>query len=208
MSIIKNSDSILFQGDSITDCGRCSTADNLGGGYVAMIRGYLQVRHADKKLAVLNRGVGGNRTAELLERWDADCIAVKPNVLSISIGVNDVWRLRGAWNGQVYIPIEEYRTNYRKLIDTALVSGIRELVLMSPTTITEDADTELARLLDERTNCVKELASEYRAVYVPAREEQKKALAAKDTRWTNDGCHPTIAGHALLAAAWLSSVGL
>ncbi|MBI4977155.1 MAG: SGNH/GDSL hydrolase family protein [Spirochaetes bacterium] len=209
MSAIKNNDTILFQGDSITDCGRVSAADNLGGGYVAMIRGYLQVRHADKKLTILNRGVGGNRTTELLERWDADCVALKPDVLSISIGVNDVWRLRGMWNNQTYVTIDEYKANYRKLIDRALAGGVRQLVLMSPTTITEDNDTELARLLDERTESVIAFAKEYKAVYVPAREAQKKAIReAKDVRWTSDGCHPTTAGHALLAAAWLSALGL
>jgi hypothetical protein len=80
---------------------------------------------------------------------------------------------------------------------------------MSPTTITEDSDAEFARLLDERAAVVKSLARKYKALYVPTRETQKQALrTARDTRWTSDGCHPTIAGHALLAATWLKTVGL
>lgn len=206
---IQANDKILFQGDSITDAGRCGTADNLGVGYVAMIRGMLQAKHPQLKLRISNQGVGGDRTVELLNRWQGDCLALKPDVLSVMIGVNDIWRLRGMWNGQTYVPLAEYKSNCIKLLDQAGQSGVRQLVLMSPTTIAEDSDREIARLLDERTECVKELARKYKAVYVPTRETQKLALKkASDARWTSDGCHPTIAGHALLAATWLQAIGL
>jgi len=206
---LKPHDTILFQGDSITDTGRRDSPDGLGEGYVAQIRGWFQARHQGQGWKVLNRGVGGDRTVELRARWADDCLGLRPDVLSISIGVNDVWRLREEWNGQSYVSARDFETNYRNLLDQARAAGVGRFVLMSPTTIAEEADAELAALLDERAGQVRALAAEYGAVYVPARETLNRALAAdRATRWTLDGCHPTVAGHALLASAWLEAVGL
>ena len=206
---IRSQDHILFQGDSITDAGRCSSADGLGSGYVAMVRAMLLVRHPELAVRVSNRGVSGDRTVELLDRWRPDCLDLRPQVLSIKIGVNDVWRLRGEWSGQKFVPIAEYRANYEKLVAQARAAGVRVLALVSPTTIAEENDSELGRQLDERAACVRELAAANGAVYVPARENLLRALREQPgVRWTSDGCHPTSAGHALLAATWLQALGL
>lgn len=206
---IRNDDLILFQGDSITDAGRCGTGDGLGGGYVAMVRAMITARHPGLAVRIANRGVGGDRTTELLARWRADCLDVRPQVLSIKIGVNDVWRLRGEWNGQKYVPLADYRANYESLIAQAKGSGVRVLALVGPTTIAEENDGELARQLDERAACVRELATRHGAVYVPAREAIVRALKEQPgVRWTSDGCHPTAAGHALIAATWMQALGL
>ncbi len=200
---------ILFQGDSITDAGRRESPDGLGGGYVSMIQGILAARSPKRRFKILNRGVGGDRTVELLSRWNADCLDLKPALLSIMIGVNDVWRLRGDWNGQKFVPFSEYCANYRKLAGMALDSGVSKFALMSPSAIFDNQDEEISAHLDERAAFVKSLASELNAVYVPVREVQKQAMKAyPELRWTGDGCHPTPAGHALIAQAWLDSVGL
>jgi lysophospholipase L1-like esterase len=200
-------DTILFQGDSITDAGRFEPGDGLGSGYVAMLRGLFQAQAPELSLKMLNRGFGGDRTTELLARWQKDCLDLKPDVLSVSIGVNDVWRLLGEWKGQTYVTATEFEANYRRLLDLAIAAGIKRLVLMSPTAIDEEATPRVADLLDERTEQVQNLAREYGALYVPTREAQKRALIADpDTVWTSDGCHPTTAGHALLAAVWWKAV--
>jgi lysophospholipase L1-like esterase len=208
MKAIQTGDTILFQGDSITDCGRRDPAgDGLGNGYVAMVSAFLQLHHPGLKLRIINRGISGDRTPELLARWQGDMADLRPQVLSIKVGVNDVWRLRGEWAGQKYVPLPEYEQNYRKLLEQAKASGVRQLVLMSPTTIEGEKDAELSRLLDERMECVKRLAKEFGAIYVPTRETQKEVLRTRpDVRWTSDGCHPTTAGHALLAATWLKAI--
>src|ERR1051325_8981235 len=106
----KNGQRILFQGDSITDCG-CRDPQNmnpLGTGYVAIIRGMISAQYPDLKVTILNRGRSGDRTEELLKRWDEDTRPLKPDWLSIMIGVNDVWRMRGEWNGQTHIALPQY----------------------------------------------------------------------------------------------------
>ena len=208
MSIFKKNDLLLFQGDSITDCGRNESQDGLGSGFVSIIRGFLGTLEKDLDLKIINRGISGDRTAELLARWKEDCEDLKPSVLSIKIGVNDVWRFLETWNGQTYIGPEEYKNNYRKLLDRALSANIRRLILCSPTTIENNQNQKLSDLLAERRDITRELAREYDAVYVPFQERQLQLLRDKPgILWTLDGCHPTLAGHAALAHVWLSALG-
>jgi acyl-CoA thioesterase I len=205
----KNGDRILFQGDSITDCG-CRNPDNmnpLGTGYVSIVRGMLSSRYPDLQVTVLNRGRSGDRTAELLQRWDEDTIPLKPTWLSLKIGVNDVWRKRGEWNGQRYIPLDEYRTNLATLLERSRAAGIRNYILISPTTIDDDPKSELNQLLATYDDAVREQAKQIGAIYVPARERMWQAIkSVPSVRWTTDGCHPTVAGHALIASVWMEAV--
>ncbi len=164
---------------------------------------------AGMDMDIINRGVGGDRTEELMKRWKEDCEDLKPDVLSIKIGVNDVWRIAGEWNGQTQINPEDYRKNYRQLIERALKAGIRQLVLCSPTTIENNKNEKLSALLHERKEIVKTFAKEYNALYVPFQEDQISLLKEKpEIMWTLDGCHPTMAGHAALARCWMKAVGL
>jgi lysophospholipase L1-like esterase len=204
----KSGDRILFQGDSITDCGCRDTSNQnpLGTGYVAIVRGLLSARHPDLDVTVLNRGVSGDRTAELLARWADDTKTPKPSWLSIKIGVNDVWRKLN--NPAAHIPLPQFQSNYRQLLEQARAWGIHRLVLMSPTYIDDDPATELNRMIDDYGAVVQQLAKDFHAVYVPARERMAAAIKkVPAVRWTSDGCHPTIAGHAVLANAWLEAIG-
>jgi acyl-CoA thioesterase I len=204
MKALEGISSLLFQGDSITDSGRKDSPDGLGFGYVSVIAGILGSEKRYAGLRVMNRGIGGDRTAELLARWDADCAALKPDALSLMVGVNDVWRLRGEWNGQAHIPPAAFKANYESLVDRALSAGVKRLILMSPTTIENEKDAELSSLLDEESAIVRGIAKRMKAVYVPAREEQKRLLRERpDILWTQDGCHPSAAGHAAIALTWL-----
>jgi lysophospholipase L1-like esterase len=123
--------------------------------------------------------------------------------------VNDVWRKLGEWNGQKHIPLPQFRRNLVRLVDTALSAGVRRLVLMSPTTIENENDGPLNQLLAEYDAYVRELAAAQQAVYVPARAAFLRARELfPAVQWAPDGCHPSGAGHALLAHEWLKAVGL
>ena len=208
MNAITKNDCILFQGDSITDVGRRDTLDGLGTGYVSIINGLVNCLKPELELKILNRGIGGDRTVELLKRWKEDCEDIVPDVLSIKIGVNDVWRILGSWDGQTYVNPVEYQANYRELLDRALAVGVRQLVLCSPTTIENGTDAQVNALLEERVSIVKALASEYKAIYVPFAEVQRSLIHSRpEVYWTTDGCHPSSSGHASLAWTWLKATG-
>jgi hypothetical protein len=113
-------DIVLFQGDSITDAGRdkkkteVNNTACMGNGYALVAGSQLLVDNPDKKLQIYNKGISGNKVFQLADRWDADCLDLKPNVLSIFVGVNDYWHtLTNGYTGT----IETYRTDYKKLID-------------------------------------------------------------------------------------------
>jgi len=90
-----------------------------------MVRGMLGTLSPAVQVTITNRGMGGDRTAELLPRWKPTARIFKPDVLSIKIGVNDVWRLAGAWNAQKHIPLNEFRANYARLLEQSKAAGVR-----------------------------------------------------------------------------------
>ena len=118
--ILKENAVILFQGDSITDAGRDrknsepNNTEAIGHGYAFFAAGQLLEKFAEKKLKIFNRGVSGNKVYQLRERWDEDCIALNPDVVSILIGVNDYWHtLDGGYKGT----LEKFTTDYRELLN-------------------------------------------------------------------------------------------
>ncbi len=205
----KNGERILFQGDSITDTGRRRDLFyDLGQGYVAQVSGLISTLFPELKVEILNRGNSGNRSSELIERWQTDCIDLHPDWLSLFIGVNDVWRKRTQPLGTLpFVPLDEFLLNCRTLLDQAKAAGVAHFVLVSPTLIDKYLQSDLNQLLEEYDAAVQELAKEYGAIYVPARQCILKALANHpEIDWLADGCHPTAAGHAVIAAAWLKAV--
>jgi lysophospholipase L1-like esterase len=210
---IDKDDVILFQGDSITDWGRDrskSTPNNtsaLGSGYVIFASGQLLLEHPDKNLQIYNKGIAGNKVYQLAERWDADCLALKPNVLSIHIGVNDFWHtLTNGYTGT----IETYITDYRKLIDrTKQALPNVKLVICEPfaTKGVKAVDDKWYPTFDLFRKAARDIANEYNAAFVPYQSVFDKALeAAPASYWSLDGVHPSIAGEALMAKTWMEAV--
>ena len=112
---MNHNDLILFIGDSITESGRFEDPEELGNGYVRLIHDYLVTSYPDKKLRVLNKGIGGHRINDLEARWDQDVIQLNPQYVSISIGINDVWRQIDAPEMSQIMP-EQFEEIYRKLL--------------------------------------------------------------------------------------------
>ena len=204
--VLKKDDVIVFQGDSVTDCNR-SKDDNsyLGDGYVTLIAAKLLSQYSDLNLKIYNKGFSGDRIYDLKERWQNDCLSLKPTVLSILIGINDTWR---RFDSGILSPKEEFRDTYRKLIEQAIETSNPLLVLMDPFVLPFPEDRLAWREdLNERIEVVRQLAKEYNAVYLPL--DSLFAQAAIDTNydyWCIDGVHPTLAGHGLIASAWLDYV--
>ena len=211
-SIISKGDTVLFQGDSITDSGRArSQAPNLasrrfGYGYVFFIAGRLMAEKPTYDLNLINRGISGNTVTDLTSRWDADCIQLKPNVLSILIGVNDIWHtFQGTYNGTV----EKYETGYRALLERT-VKALPEvkLVICEPYvlrcgTVTDKWFPEF----DHYRAVAKKMSEDFKTKFVPFQTMFDNAVKdTEPTYWSEDGVHPTIAGAALMANEWLKVV--
>lgn len=208
-SFLHAGDTILFQGDSITDCGRSRDVTDpnvaLGNGYAGMLAGdLLSARPADA-LRIFNRGISGNRIVDLDARIKSDVINLRPDVLSILIGINDTWHEFGSRNG---VAVTKYARVYRSFLEEvrAALPAVR-LILCEPFALPCGVVTP-AWIPDvaQRRAVVRELATAFDAVLVPFQSMFDAAAAeAAPTHWATDGVHPTPAGHRRMANAWLAA---
>ncbi len=205
------SKTLLFQGDSITDCGRLTAGGagypsvNLGPGYPGLIASRILGEHPKENWTVLNRGISGNRIVDLYARWKADCINLKPDVVSILIGVNDTWHEFGNRNGVEPARYDEF---YRKLIDwTKEALPSVQFVLMEPFVLPFGAVTEAwIPEIEERQRIVRQIAADYKTMFVPLQKMfDQSALEATPDYWLVDGVHPTPAGHWRIAREWFKA---
>lgn len=205
--LLRQDDKILFQGDSVTDCGRPRDNDSwLGAGYPAIIQATLMAKYPQLNLSFINRGISGDKACSLKDRWTKDCVELKPTILSVLIGINDTWR---RFDSNQATSAESYAADYREVIERALnEGGVRELVLMDPFVLPSLPDRNAWRDdLNPRIEAVRNLAREYAATYVPL----DGIFAAASMRhpcayWAADGVHPTRAGHGLIASEWIKAV--
>lgn len=210
---LKKGDVILFQGDSITDAGRerekqqANTPASFGSGYAFLAASAMLNEYADKEPSIYNRGISGNKVYQLAERWQKDCLELKPAVLSILIGVNDFWHKH---NGQYQGTVEIYENDFRKLLqETKKALPDVKLVIGEPFAIIDGTavDETWYPEFDSYRASAKKIAQEFNAIFIPFQaifdEAQKHA---KGQYWSWDGVHPSMAGAALMAEAWLKAV--
>lgn len=197
---------ILFQGDSITDTGRDRDDDkNLGRGYPYLVQTKMSYE-CPEDFSFINRGISGNRIVDLYARIKKDIINVKPDYMSILIGVNDCWHELGREaNG---ISAEKFEVLYTMLLDE-IREALPELKLflmtpyVTPGVCTDPYWEYFTTEVPKRAAVVKKLAEKYNLVLVDLQAEFDKAMEkAPATCWTQDGVHPTPAGHELIATAW------
>lgn len=207
---------ILFQGDSITDAGRDKAAEGnandgrmFGRGYPHHIAGGLLADHANLGLKIYNRGISGNKVPDLDARWQKDCLDLKPNILSILIGVNDLWhKLNGRYDGTP----EAYRDGYAALLEkTRAALPDVSLVICEPFVLRCGAvNDDWFPEFETRRAHAEEVAKKAGAIWVPFQKKFDEAVAAgtEPAYWAHDGVHPSVAGHALMARTWREAVGI
>src|SRR5690625_4430452 len=202
---LRKDDVVLFQGDSITDFHR-DRSDNdpnspeaMGVGYAAHACTDLLFQYPENQLKIYNRGVSGNKVFQLADRWEDDCISLKPDVLSILVGVNDFWHtLVRDYKGTA----ETYRKDYRELLKrTKEKLPDVELIIGEPYAIpgVKSVDESWFPAFNEYQEAAREIAKEFNAVFIPYQKIYNKALKhAPGGYWTIDGVHPTMAGAGLM----------
>lgn len=195
---------LLFIGDSVTAAERSvSDASDLGRGFVTMIARALECRHPSVR--VINKGVGGDRAADVEARWERDCLALDPDVITLLVGVNDTWRRFD--RGQQH-PLHEYAASLRRMLVAARARSTASIVLVEPFLlkvgfITEEWEEDLS----SRREVVAQIAAETGCVFVPTQAAFDDEAGAAPATLLYDGVHPTSAGHRLLAQRWLTIAG-
>ncbi|MFK0050268.1 SGNH/GDSL hydrolase family protein [Streptomyces sp. NPDC090741] len=218
--IVRPGSTVMFTGDSITDCQRLESEDGLGFGYPLRVAGEWGLRYPDRPVTWLNTGLGGNKVMDLEARWQTDVLDARPDVVSILVGVNDMgWHTIDP-KGHV-ISAEEFEAGYDRLLAPLAEAGT-ELILVEPfllpihatveagaggVLIGEREREEWRTDLDPKIHVVRKLARRYGAHLLAADGMfAELAAASGPEHWAADGVHPTPAGHAALAAAWLRLV--
>lgn len=205
--LIEENALVLFQGDSITDCDRDrNNPHDLGRGYAMMAASWFSALYPERNVKFLNRGIAGDRTKNLVNRWDEDCISLKPGVLSILIGINNTWR---RYDSNDPTRADQFEAEYRKLLERIREELDARIILCEPFLLHVSEDVARMREdLDPKIELVRNLAKEYKTILIPLDEIFKEACSRQiPAHWAPDGVHPSLAGHSLIAQTWLKHVG-
>ncbi|MBE6688341.1 MAG: lysophospholipase [Ruminococcaceae bacterium] len=200
---------ILFQGDSITDAGRARDSDGyVGVGYPLLVKSALGFE-APGKYEFFNRGISGNRIVDLYARIKNDIINLKPDVMSILIGVNDVWHeFAESPNG---VDAEKYFRIYDMLIEEvkAALPDIK-IMILEPFVLkgsgTQDNWEEFDLQVKKRSQMAEKIAQKYNLPFVRLQKGfDERCKNVEPSYWLHDGVHPTPMGHEYIKNEWIKA---
>ena len=206
--LLEKNDVLLLTGDSVTDCGRSRDFDDggrdnvngMGAGYPMLVKAYLNAMHPELNLTVINKGVSGDRTCDVLARMEEDHLRLKPNVVTLLIGINDVWRHFDSPSMR-QIDAEEYAANMDRLI-AELKTTAREVVVITPFQVKPADEEPMYKMALAYAEIAKAAAKKAGVHLIDAQAVFDEKLAGAAAKLSSaDTVHPTINGHVLLADA-------
>lgn len=208
---LKAEDTLVFIGDSITDAQRHrQNYKPLGFGYVHFVANLLLAKYPELNLSFVNRGVSGDTLGDLRSRWESDCIAHRPNVVSILVGINDVWQLAmEPALAETAATASEYEVTYDELLSRTKERCDCRFVLMEPFMFCVDTRNAAFKMLTPYVEAVRRLAAKHDAVLVPLQQEiDRRIVEIASEKWSADTVHPYLWAHAWIALRWLEAMRL
>ncbi len=211
--LLERNNLVVMTGDSITDCGRArplgdSRLDTLGDGYVSIIDHLLTATRPDLQVHILNTGVSGDTVRDLAARWERDVVALRPDVVSVMIGINDVWRQFDT-DPAILKPVrlDEYSETLSRLVG-GIMPKVRVAVVMLPFYLRSAPGDLMAAMREDYAAAARSVADTHGAIVVDTQAAFEAVLPYRSReQLAPDGVHPTALGHTLLARAWLRAVG-
>lgn len=207
---IKDGQTILFIGDSITDCGRRAAERPWGNGYVKLFHDMLIIRETAKKVNIINKGIDGDTVPGLQERWTDDVLVHAPDWLSVKIGINDLHRTLGYGDP---IPKKVFRDTYNDILArTKSALPECEILLIEPFYISvEDNSTSIRKsvldLIPEYIEAVREMSKKYKTRLVKTHEMFQALLKYQKTdTFCAEPVHPNLTGHLAIAESVYSTL--
>lgn len=202
-------ETILFIGDSITDVDRNrEDKKDLGKGYPLLTAAHLLESYPERHLTFINRGISGDKVVDLINRWKEDCIEIQPTVISLLIGINDIWHSIDKETCTIQESLDTFEFYYRILVQTAKEHTKAKIILIEPFVLKDPDEQSLWEAqLNLRLKIIRRLAKEYNTDYLELADKLKEY----GNKWgndsiTNDGVHPTLAGHSLISKTWLENL--
>lgn len=208
---LQDGQTVVFIGDSITDCGRRDTAAPFGNGYVKMVIDLVTARYPERRITFYNEGISGNTVEDLRNRWHDDVLVHRPDWVCVKIGINDVHTV--LWNTPNPISPPKFARLYRECLTLTRERTQAQLLLVSPFYISTDTDTgsfrgRVLEVLPEYIAVVEGLAKEFWARYVNAHAKFAEQLRYRPAdRFCPEPVHPNASGHMVLALSVLEALG-
>jgi lysophospholipase L1-like esterase len=207
---VRDGETFLFTGDSITDCGRRDAAAPFGDGYVKLVIDIVTAHWPERNITWINQGIGGNRVTDLQARWAEDVMAHRPDWLAVKIGINDLHSYLGGAPGGV--DVATFRETYEAILRDAVEGFSPKLVLIDPFYVAR-ADTpdafqqQVLKLIPEYLGAVHDMASKYGARLVQTHEAFRRQLEHRDPdHFCPEPVHPYRNGHMVIANAVLEAL--
>ena len=188
---------ILFQGDSITDAGRLrDDIHDLGRGYPKYAAEFIKSAHPEIEFEFIDLGISGNQTKDLVARLDKDFVDIQPDIVSIMIGINDVWH--NAAN-RTWIPNEVFEERYRTVLEAIKQKTNAKIMIIEPFLVPVADKNYFREDLDPKIAIIRKLAREYADVYLPTDGLLASAfIGDQPLTFAVDGVHPTEKGATLI----------
>ena len=198
---------ILFQGDSITDAGRDKrNYHDMGPGYPKYASELIKAAHPDTDFEFINFGISGNRTGQLFDRIYTDGIAFQPDIISILIGVNDIWHRYNSV--RIYTTDEQIKLNYRCILQRIKKETNAKIVMLTPYVLDNEHKDRIKNDLVTVLPIIRELAEEFADVFIPLDELFAEALKTQPAPhyYSNDGVHPNENGAKFIGEQYAKAV--
>ena len=198
---------IVFQGDSITDAGRDKrNYHNMGNGYPKYASELLAKDFPEVDFEFINFGISGNRTSQLFDRLYVDAIAFQPDIISVLIGINDIWHRYGG--GKVATTDAQIALNYRCILERLKKETNAKIMILSPYLLDCDDKEPMREDLKTVLPIVRELAAEFADVYVPLDEHFAEALKTQPEPkfYSGDGVHPNANGAEFIGKLYAEAI--
>lgn len=211
--LFRNGQTVVFIGDSITDCGRRDSAFPFGDGYVRMVIDLIAARYPDRRIEYFNHGIGGDTSTGLRNRWGDDVLVHKPDWVSVMIGINDLHQTLLNPNESGRVPPDLYARAYEDFLTRTRKDTTAGIVLMDPFYISTESDpagarTKVLALLRRYVAVVRKMARQFDAIHVPLHDIFQRQLRYRaPDAFCPEPVHPNDAGHRVIAEAFLSAVG-
>jgi len=206
---LKPDQTILFIGDSITDAGRLEAAYRpFGYGYVHFVAYRLLAKYPEYNIDIINTGISGDTIRDLNYRWEKDCLNHKPDILSVLIGINDVFR---QYTGRLdaAVLLDEYQLTYKRLLSLVKEQYNCRLILIEPFMFCDDKTIPAYKTLQQYIHAVHALAEEFDAVLVPLQKlTDKEIKKVPPEKFSDDMVHPYVWAHAWIAQCWFEATKL
>jgi lysophospholipase L1-like esterase len=197
---------ILFQGDSITDAGRDKrNYHHLGNGYPKFAAELISAAHPELDIEFINFGISGNRTSQLFDRLYSDAIAFQPDVISILIGINDIWHRH---DHKILTTDAQIALNYRCILERLKKETNAKIVILSPYVLDAEDKDYLREDLKTLLPIVRELADEFADAYIPLDKYFDDAVKTAPAKlyYSADGVHPNQNGAQFIAKIYAQTI--